>query len=87
MQPGADQELLRKTILEIAENQIRANDPPEVRKALERLMADGYQREEAMKFIACVVTSEIFDVLKQQRVFYPVGYVKALNRLPTLPWE
>lgn len=87
MRESEDQKQLRKIIFEIIENQIRDNDPPETKQTLHRLRAEGYSHEEAMKLIGCVVTSEIFEVLKQLRPFDPVGYVNALNRLPTLPDE
>jgi len=78
---------LKFALLEIAENQINAGDPPETRATLDRLMAAGHSREQAMELIACVVTSEIFDILKQGKAFNEARYVAALQKLPTLPWD
>ncbi|MGM0541411.1 MAG: hypothetical protein ACQEQR_03100, partial [Pseudomonadota bacterium] len=61
------------------------NDPPETWKTLERLTAQGYPENEAKRLLACVVTSEIFDVLKKKESFNLERFVKALNTLPKLP--
>lgn len=73
---------LKSAILEIVENQLKENDPPETWKALERLTAEGYPEK---RLLACVVTSEIFDVLKKKESFNLERFVKALNTLPNLP--
>ena len=78
---------LQRAILEVVENQLRDGTPPETRSTLERLMADGRSREEAVKLIGCVVSTEIFDVLKNQEPYNETRYVAALRALPKLPWE
>ena len=87
MRESEDQIRLRKLIFEVIENQIKANNPPETKQTLDKLLEEGHSHEEAMKLIGCVVTSEIFDVLKHQRAYDPVRYVNALKQLPTLPYE
>ena len=76
---------LKSAILEVVENQLQADDPPETRQTFDRLISEGYSEEEAKKLIGCVVSSEIFDVLKKQEPFNPKRYAKALNELPKLP--
>lgn len=78
---------LRRALLEIVENQLRDGTPPETRATLERLMGEGCSRENAVEYIACVVSSEIFDVLKNNQVYQEARYVAALRALPRLPWE
>jgi hypothetical protein len=78
---------LRALILEIVENQIQANDPPETKQTFERLVSEGYSKKEAKKLIGCVVSSEMFGVMKEQRPFNPERYRNALHKLPVLPWE
>jgi hypothetical protein len=78
---------LQRAILEVVENQLRDGTPPETRATLERLMADGRSREEAVKLIGCVVSTEIFDVIKNDEPFNETRYVAALRALPRLPWE
>jgi len=43
--------------------------------------------QEARRLIGCVVTSEMFDVLKQQKPFDRDRFVAALGRLPRMPWD
>jgi hypothetical protein len=82
-----DPEILRASIFEIIENQMRDNTPPETRQTHDRLIAAGHSHEDTMKMLGCVVTSEIFDVLKQNQAYDQERFVAALNALPELPWE
>lgn len=66
---------LRRVLLEIVDNQLRENNPPETRATLERLMAEGLPRDRALELIACVVSSEIFDVLKQGQPYNAARYL------------
>jgi hypothetical protein len=80
-------EILREATLEVVTNQIEAGEPPETAQTLERLLDEGISREEAMNMIGCVVVSEIFEVLGQNREFDRDKYVCALNALPAMPWD
>jgi len=71
----------------VVENQLQANDPPETRQTYNRLKSEGYSEAEAKKLIGCVVSSEIFDILKKQEPFNPERFAKALNKLPKLPQD
>jgi hypothetical protein len=73
--------------MDIVDNQVRDNTPPETRRTLERLVAAGHTLEDARRLIGCVVSTPIYDVLAQQRPFDEAAYVAALQRLPILPWE
>ena len=78
---------LGAAIMEVVDNQLRDGTPPETRQTFDRLLADGHTEEEARRLIACAVTSEIFDVLKNRQPYDEARYITALHRLPTLPWE
>jgi hypothetical protein len=78
---------LRRAILEVVNNQLRDNTPPETRATLDRLVAAGRSRKEAIELIACVVSTEIFEVLKSGRPYDNVRFVAALQALPRLPWD
>jgi hypothetical protein len=73
--------------MDIVDNQLRDNTPPETRQTLERLVADGHTLEDARRLIACVVSTEIYDILTTHRPFDETAYVAALQRLPILPWD
>ena len=79
--------VLNAAIMKVVDNQIRDNDPPQTGQTLQRLVADGHPEKEAKRLIACVVSAEIFDVLKQQQPFDLDRFVKALDKLPALPWD
>jgi uncharacterized protein with ATP-grasp and redox domains len=72
---------LQKAILEVVENQIRENNPPETRKTLDRLLKKGYSKGDAMKLIGSVVAVEIYEILKNKEPFNEERYVKALREL------
>ena len=82
-----DPEIARAAIFEIIENQMRDGTPPETKQTYDRLIAAGHSREETMKLIGCVVSSEIFDVLKARQPYNQERYVAALKALPKLPWD
>jgi len=80
-------EMLRDSIFETIENQIRDGTPPKTKATLDRLMKEGYDKEAAMKLIGCVLTTEMFEVLHEGRNYDEGKYVRALKLLPNLPWD
>lgn len=78
---------MKKIILEVVDNQLKANEPPGTRSTLNRLIEEGYSEKDAKELIGCVVTSEIFDVMKNKEEFDCQRFVDALNKLPQLPWD
>lgn len=87
MQKSESNPHLQAAIMEVVENQLRNNDPPQTNQTFKRLIEAGYSEKEAKRLIACVVSAEIFDVLKKNEPFNLDRFVKALNKLPTMPWE
>jgi len=83
----SDATTVRKAIFEILDNQLAEGNPPETRETLARLLADGHSEQEARGLIACVVTSEVFEVVQAGRAFDLSRYVQALRALPVLPWD
>ena len=72
---------LKQLIMEIVENQLQENDPPETSKTLKRLMAAGYSRQQAMEMIGAVAVEEIWEVMKNNRDFDEERYVARLAEL------
>lgn len=85
--PKPNFSLARGALFEIIENQIRDLSPQETKHTYVRLCSDGYSPEEAMNLIGCVLTSELSDMVQEQRNFDEQRYVTALKALPTLPWD
>jgi hypothetical protein len=79
--------ILRDTILEVVQNQIDADDPPETAKTLLRLKDQGFSEEDAMKYIGQAVCVEIWDSLHNQNEFNLQRYIRNLHRLPEEPKE
>ncbi|HEX9788893.1 MAG TPA: hypothetical protein VGB09_12745 [Candidatus Binatia bacterium] len=73
--------------MKVVDNQLRSNDPPQTQQTFKRLIDAGISEKEAKRLIACVVSAEIFDVLKQQQPFNLERFVKALDKLPAMPWD
>jgi hypothetical protein len=82
-----DGQLAGEAIVEAVENQIRENDPPEVKQTLKRLMGLGESRENAIRYIATTLSVEMYEMLKHLTPFDEVRYVKNLNALPKLPFD
>jgi len=78
---------LKALILQVVDNQLKNNDPPETKQTYNKLIKEGFSESEAKQLIGCVVVAEIFDVLKKKETFNQERFVKALNKLPKLPWE
>lgn len=80
-------QLAGEALVEVVENQIADNNPPETKDALERLLKNGETRENAMRYIASVLSIEIFEILKHQESYNQERYTKNLKALPILPDE
>ena len=82
---GEGSEALLGAALEAVGNQLSENDPPETTQTLERLMAEGYSREDALALIARAMAIEIYEVVKTGLSYNQERYLGALNSLPELP--
>jgi len=78
---------LGEAIVEIVENQLKENNPPDTQITLDRLMAEGETRENAMRHIASALVIEIYGTLKNQEPFNEARYLKNLSGLPNTPEE
>jgi len=87
MKKSANNPHLQAAVMEVVENQLRNNNPPQTNQTFKRLIGAGHSEKEAKRLIACVVSPEIFAVLKKSEPFNHDRFVKGLDRLPTMPWE
>lgn len=78
---------LKAAVMEIVGNQLRDGDPPETQETFDRLIAEGYDENEARRLIGCVVVSEIFDIMKNGEPFDANRYARVLSSLPELPGD
>lgn len=80
-------EMLKRQFLEIVNNQLKSNDPPEAKQTLDRLKKEGYSDADARVLIAQCVAAEMFNVMKHNKPYDNERYVRNLNRLPDFPSE
>ena len=76
-----------EAIIEAVENQLSDNSPPETQKTLDRLLASGETRENAMRHIASALVIEIFGAIKNNEPYNDERYIKNLKALPKEPVE
>ena len=82
-----DGQMAGEALVDIVENQLRDNEPPETKQAFDRLVAMGESRENAIRYIASVLSVEVMDVMQNQSTFNRARYLRNLNALPKLPFE
>jgi hypothetical protein len=73
--------LLKNVILDVVNKQIQGNDPPETRQTLERLMAAGYARQEAIEMIGSALVEIIWELLQDRKEFDVKRYRALLDEL------
>lgn len=71
---------LKQMVLEVVNNQLKANNPPITRKTLQRLTIK-YDEETAKEMIASILLEEMYYVLKDKQVFNEKRYAKKLKNL------
>lgn len=57
----------KEQILQIVENQLKNNDPPETKQTYDRLLKSGITEEDTRIYIGQCEAVEIFDIMKYQR--------------------
>lgn len=73
-----------EAMVEVIENQLADNNPPETKQTLERLMKLGESRENAIRYITTALSVEIFEALKHKEPYNSKRYLKNLKALPKL---
>ena len=71
-------------LLDIVQNRLEDGVPLKVKETLMRLMMTGTPRDEAVAMMACAVSIEIFDVMKNEGEFNLKRYSEHLDRLPDI---
>ena len=66
------------------EAQIAADDPPETRLTLARLLRVGIPEDEAWRWLSAVLLQEMALIVRDKRLFDREGYIAALHGLPEL---
>jgi hypothetical protein len=72
---------LKAAILEVVENQIRDDDPPETRETLERLLAAGNSRQQAIEMNGSALVEENWALLHDHKLFDRARLAALLEQL------
>lgn len=83
MMPG--NRYLQQAMVEVVENQLRDLNPPETKQLYDRLKTEGFSDKETRRLIGCVVATEIFGILRNNREFDQARFAQSLSTLPDLP--
>ncbi len=70
-----------EAFLEVVDNQIRSNKPPESATTYTRLMNEGYSSLDAKRLIAQCIATEMFVMMKEGKPFNEGRFVRNLNNL------
>jgi hypothetical protein len=79
--PATANPRLHAAVHVVVENQIALREPAEVAATLERLVAEGLDRHEAVHAIGKVVADELVAIGRESRRFDPEAYRRALRDL------
>jgi hypothetical protein len=79
--------IVHDQILQVVDNQIRDENPPEAKQTYDRLIKMGYSNIDAKKYIGQCVAVEIFNIMKHNQPFDEKRYVQNLLNLPKEPFE
>lgn len=78
-------EQARAALRKAVETQLEDGDPPETAETLDRLLDEGYSRDEAIRLIGFVLADELSQIMKYDREYDHERYVRLLTRLPETP--
>jgi hypothetical protein len=78
---------LKQAILEVVSNQLQMNDPPETKATLNRLISEGYSKQDAKELIGAVLSKHIYGIFNAEHEFDSSKYAKDLENLPIFPEE
>ena len=80
-------EIMREQLFEVIDNQLRDNDPPEVKAASKRLKKMGFEKMEIKEMLAYCLSLEIYNIMALEKEFDEERYIKNIKGLPEEPSE
>lgn len=75
---------VRKSLIKAIKNQLKENNPPEVKQTYVRLLGEGISEKDVYIFLAQALVYEMYTMMKEQRAYDMKNYVKLLAKLPNL---
>lgn len=74
-----------RLILEVVEKQLVSCNPVQTKETLERLLSEGFSKEDAKHLIGSAMVVEMHSVVSEGRPFQEKRYLTLLENLPRLP--
>ncbi len=78
---------LQAVYLEVVDNQLRDNDPPETLQTFDRLRDLGYSERDAKILIASAIAVETYEIMKSKKPYNRDRLIRNLQRLPDQSFE
>ena len=78
---------LRDEIFKIINNQIKNNDPPETSLTYNKLISEGFNEFQIKQMIWQCIAVELFEVMKNKKLYDEARYIKNLKLLPKEPFD
>jgi len=78
---------LRAAFLGAVDEQLAKSDPPETRETFDRLIGEGFSKEEAKVLLGQVIAVELYCISKEKKPFNRERFVRNLKGLPAQPQE
>ncbi len=75
---------VRDAYVDTVNSQLESGDPPEARATMDRLVAEGHSRNEAMQLMAAALRIEMGHMLSESKPFDNARYAALLRKLPAL---
>jgi len=82
-----NKEIMRAAFMEVVDNQLAANDPPETKQTLDRLISEGWSYDDAKALVCQCIVTEVFRVGKYKEQFNQERFLYNLKNLPDEPVE
>ncbi len=80
-------EIVKEQLLQVVENQLNMDDPPETKATLTRLLGLGINKKRAKLMIADCIQIQMQEMFRDEKVFDTNRYSELLNKLPNNPFE
>lgn len=79
--PPIDNSRVHAAVHAVVETQIASGQPPEAKRALDRLLSEGLDRHAAIHALGTVASEFLLQVLARGEKFDPAAYAKGLRAL------
>lgn len=81
-EPNDDTRVMQGLFLNVVNEQLKKNEPPETALTLKRLMSEGIPERDALNMLAICVAQEVYAVMESDAPFNRERFAKTLDQLP-----